>query len=85
MRTRFLDRLSCQPLRALAEISRLLHQQERVLPAGSLILAGAATAAEASAAVPRIVAALRAGRIPDADHPAALAAIARLAPEGRAA
>jgi 2-oxo-3-hexenedioate decarboxylase len=36
-----------QPLRALAEISRLLHQQERVLPAGSLILAGAATAAEA--------------------------------------
>ncbi len=35
------------PLRALVQIASLLHQQERVLPAGSLILAGAATAAEA--------------------------------------
>lgn len=35
------------PLRALVQISSLLHQQERVLPAGSVILAGAATAAEA--------------------------------------
>jgi len=38
----------------------------------------ATSAAEASAAVPRIVAALRAGGIPDADRPAALAVIARL-------
>jgi len=38
----------------------------------------ATSAAEASAAVPRIVAALRAGTIPDADRPAALAVIARL-------
>ncbi|MFC0226687.1 2-keto-4-pentenoate hydratase [Serratia aquatilis] len=35
------------PLRALVQIASLLHQQERVLPAGSVILAGAATAAEA--------------------------------------
>ncbi len=35
------------PLRALVQIARLLHQQERLLPAGSVILAGAATAAEA--------------------------------------
>ncbi|MFJ3001264.1 MULTISPECIES: 2-keto-4-pentenoate hydratase [Serratia] len=34
------------PLRALVQIASLLHQQERVLPAGSVILAGAATAAE---------------------------------------
>ncbi|OMQ25333.1 2-keto-4-pentenoate hydratase [Serratia oryzae] len=35
------------PLRALVQIASLLHQQERTLPAGSVILAGAATAAEA--------------------------------------
>ena len=35
------------PLRALVQIASLLHLQERVLPAGSVILAGAATAAEA--------------------------------------
>lgn len=35
------------PLRALVQISSILSQQERTLPAGSIILAGAATAAEA--------------------------------------
>ena len=36
-----------QPLRSLVQASRLLHDAERVLPAGSLVMAGAATAAEA--------------------------------------
>lgn len=36
-----------QPLRSLAHASRLLHDAECVLPAGSLVMAGAATAAEA--------------------------------------
>lgn len=35
------------PLRAVAQASRLLHAAELSLPAGSLIMAGAATAAEA--------------------------------------
>ncbi|PTU64780.1 4-oxalocrotonate decarboxylase [Chromobacterium sp. Panama] len=35
-----------QPLRALMEVSALLHAEGRTLPAGSLLLAGAATAAE---------------------------------------
>lgn len=34
------------PLRAVAQASRLLHAAQRSLPAGSLIMAGAATAAE---------------------------------------
>ncbi|MCY1297749.1 4-oxalocrotonate decarboxylase [compost metagenome] len=35
------------PLRSLVQASRLLQQSERVLPAGSLVMAGAATAAVA--------------------------------------
>jgi len=36
-----------QPLRSVVQASRLLHQAEMSLPPGSLIMAGAATAAEA--------------------------------------
>ncbi|NWL77209.1 4-oxalocrotonate decarboxylase [Pseudomonas taiwanensis] len=36
-----------QPLRSLVQASHLLHDSECVLPAGSLVMAGAATAAEA--------------------------------------
>ncbi|QIL79668.1 4-oxalocrotonate decarboxylase [Diaphorobacter sp. HDW4A] len=38
-----------QPLRSIVQASRLLHGAEMSLPAGSLIMAGAATAAEALA------------------------------------
>ena len=34
------------PLRSIVQASRLLHRAETALPAGSLVMAGAATAAE---------------------------------------
>lgn len=41
------DAMLGQPLRSLVQATRLLHEAECVLLAGSLVMAGAATAAEA--------------------------------------